>query len=80
MINCFIYQNDFKNRSPVWNYLTSSLYKRKKLIFSQCSKPIYTKLLNKNDHSNYFDNNEKTVCKNFVFTNYKAVKKHLLKV
>ena len=71
MINCFIYQNDFKNRSPVWNYLTSSFYKRKKLIFSQFSKPIYTKLLNKNDDSNCFDNNEMKVCNNFAFLNEK---------
>ena len=71
MINCFIYQNDFKNRSPVWNYLTSSLYKRKKLIFSQFSKPIYTKLLNKNDDSNCFDNNEMRVYNNFAFLNEK---------
>ena len=79
MINCFIYQNDFKNRSPVWNYLTSSLYKRKKLIFSQFSKPIYTKLLNKNDDSNCFDNNEMRVYNNFAFLNEKKFR-HLCTV
>ena len=79
MINCFIYQNDFKNRSPVWNYLTSSLYKRKKLIFSQFSKPIYTKLLNKNDDSNCFDNNEMRVYNNFGFLNEKKFR-HLCTV
>ena len=79
MINCFLYQNDFKNRSPVWNYLTSSLYKRKKLIFSQCSKPIYTKLLNKNDDSNCFDNNEMRVYNNFGFLNEKKFR-HLCTV
>ena len=79
MINCFIYQNDFKNRSPVWNYLTSSLYKRKKLIFSQFSKPIYTKVLNKNDDSNCFDNNEMRVYNNFGFLNEKKFR-HLCTV
>ena len=79
MINCFLYQNDFKNRSPVWNYLTSSLYKRKKLIFSQFSKPIYTKLLNKNDDSNCFDNNEMRVYNNFAFLNEKKFR-HLCTV
>ena len=79
MINCFLYQNDFKNRSPVWNYLTSSLYKRKKLIFSQFSKPIYTKLLNKNDDSNCFDNNEMRVYNNFGFLNEKKFR-HLCTV
>ena len=79
MINCFIYQNDFKNRSPVWNYLTSSLYKRKKLIFSQFSKPTYTKLLNKNDDSHCFDNNEMRVYNNFGFLNEKKFR-HLCTV